>query len=428
VKHCHLPFEKKKGFSYSAECIAALSEYEKYQLSFHPERPRFNDYLTMFNRPEECLPDTLFGSRTIQVHRAELSGSATRHRVMLIGQQSAPTSDFQRLGEIMKDPEEMAAWNNGMPTPAAFEKALRAIAIAEAENRIIITFIDTPGADPTEESEAGGIAWKIGQCMQALAEATVPTISVIINRGCSGGAIALSGCDRVLAMQYATYLVISPEACSSILFHTRHKAALAAKISKITAEEALHHGIIDELIIEGEGPAHRFREGAMQSLHTALLNTACQLSATPRHSIFEGRIKRWGAIGRWESISPEALATFEKKISTRYTPIEKNPFVLRHKGCRNSEGKRFFDPVLLSALQSDNFQCEECKYRYQRLSAHDYCELILDKGSFCEDPKTRFIVDSDILRFPGYSEKLVEARKKQARQQPSLPEPERLRG
>jgi len=180
----------------------------------------------------------------------------------------------------MKDPEEMAAWNNGMPTPAAFEKALRAIAIAEAENRIIITFIDTPGADPTEESEAGGIAWKIGQCMQALAEATVPTISVIINRGCSGGAIALSGCDRVLAMQYATYLVISPEACSSILFHTRHKAALAAKISKITAEEALHHGIIDELIIEGEGPPTVSGKGPCS--HCIPLSSTQPVSSPPR--------------------------------------------------------------------------------------------------------------------------------------------------
>jgi len=412
VKHCHLPFEKKKGFSWSSTCIGELSEYEKYQLSFHPERPRSADYLEVFDGQEECLEDTLFGSRTIQTHRAELRSGDKRHKIMLIGQQSAPTSDFERLQEIMKDPEEMTAWNNGMPTPAAFVKALRAIQLAEAENRIIITLIDTPGADPTEESEAGGIAWKIGRCMQALAEVTVPTISVIINRGCSGGAIALSGCDRVLAMQYATYLVISPEACSSILFHTRDKAALAAEISQITAEEALHHGIIDKLIPEPEGPAHRFRAATLRSFHAALFNTAEQLAPTPRQSIFPNRVKRWSAIGRWENLSPESLALFEKKVSTRFTPPENNRFVLRHKGCRNSEGKRVFDPILFSALQSGNFRCEECGHRYQRLSAHDYCDLILDAGSFSEDPRTRFIADSDILNFPGYKEKLVEARKK----------------
>jgi len=328
----------------------------------------------------------------------------------------------------MKDPEEMAAWNNGMPTPAAFEKALRAIAIAEAENRIIITFIDTPGADPTEESEAGGIAWKIGQCMQALAEATVPTISVIINRGCSGGAIALSGCDRVLAMQYATYLVISPEACSSILFHTRHKAALAAKISKITAEEALHHGIIDELIIEGEGPAHRFREGAMQSLHTALLNTACQLSATPRHSIFEGRIKRWGAIGRWESISPEALATFEKK-SPPGTPLsKKTPSFSVTKVAETAKER---DSLILFSFQHSRATTSNVRSANTATRGFQHMTIVSSfstKAPFVKTQKPVSLLTPIFLDSPDTAKNWLKREKKQARQQPSLPEPERLRG
>ena len=239
MKHFYLPFEKREGFSYSHESIEKLTEYEKYQLSFHPERPKHLDYLKVFDDAEACLENNLHGSCIIQTHRAVLRNGANAWPVMLIGQQSGPTSDYKLMRTLLKNPVEMQKWNQGMPTPAAFEKANAAIKLAEEENRIIITVIDTAGADPTEQSEAGGIAWKIGRCMQLLAEATVPTLSVIINRGCSGGAIALTGCDAVLAMEYSTYMVISPEACSSILFRTREKAGFAAEISQITAQEAL---------------------------------------------------------------------------------------------------------------------------------------------------------------------------------------------
>lgn len=312
--HFYLPFEKREGFSYSHEAIEQLSEYEKYQLSFHPERPRFLDYLTVFNNTEACLENNEHGSCIIQTHRATLQGlDGKLVPVMLIGQQSAPTSNFELLRKLMQNPEAIAEWNQGMPTPAAFEKAIQAIALAEAEGRLIMTVIDTAGADPTEQSEGGGIAWKIGRCMQALAEAKVPTLSVIINRGCSGGAIALTGCDAVLAMEYATYMVISPEACSSILFRTRDQAGRAAEISQITAREGLKHGIIDALITEPEGPAHRFREAALQSFKNVVSEWTSQLSRRSAHEIQEKRIERWAAIGQWDEISEEAIQCFEKK-------------------------------------------------------------------------------------------------------------------
>ncbi|WP_167599143.1 carboxyl transferase domain-containing protein [Chlorobaculum sp. 24CR] len=412
MKHFFLPFEKTKGFSYSAKSIERLSEYEKYQLSFHPERPKYLDYLAVFDNVEECLSSDLHGSCLIQTHRAELRRNGVAWPVMLIGQQSAPTSDFGELTRIMQDEAEVKKWNHGMPTPAAFGKAIEAIAIAERENRTVITVIDTAGADPTEESEAGGIAWKIGRCMQALAEATVPTISVIINRGCSGGAIALTGCDAVLAMEYSTYLVISPEACSSILFHTRDKANLAAEISQITSKEGLKNGIVDELIDEPAGPAHRFPGEALESFREVLGRRIEAFGKAPVESLQERRVERWARIGQWNTTTEKEIAGYEKRVSNFIPKPERNLFIPRHKGCRNDEKRQIADPVLYSKLLSNNFVCCVCGFRYTRLTAHDYIDLVLDAGSFAEHTETRYIVDRDILGFPDYAAKLCEAREK----------------
>ena len=412
MKHFYLPFEKREGFSYSRESIEKLTEYEKYQLSFHPERPKHLDYLTVFEAAEECLQNDLYGSCIIQTHRAILRNGSKILPVMLIGQQSGPTSDFVLMRKLMRNPVEIHKWNQGMPTPAAFEKANDAIKIAEEENRIIITVIDTAGADPTEQSEAGGIAWKIGRCMQLLAEATVPTLSVIINRGCSGGAIALTGCDVVLAMEYSTYMVISPEACSSILFRTREKAGFAAEISQITALKALKNGIIDEIIEEPEGPAHHYRESALQSFKTSMVKWLDKLSEIPQEQIFAQRMERWEKIGQWNTITEEEITAFEKPVSFFIPKPENVLFVARHKNCHNITGKRVLDPILYSKLLGDNFVCETCGHRYVRLTAHDYIDLIIDPGTFQEHEDTRYIVDKDILKFPDYRKKIDEAQQK----------------
>jgi acetyl-CoA carboxylase carboxyl transferase beta subunit len=412
VKQFFLPFEKTKGFSYSAGSIERLSEYEKYQLSFHPERPKYLDYLAVFDNVSECLCGDLHGSCLIQTHRAELRRNGESWPVMLIGQQSGPTSDFGELTRIMQDQAEVKRWNHGMPTPAAFGKAIEAIAIAEREGRTIITMIDTAGADPTEESEAGGIAWKIGRCMQALAEATVPTISVILNRGCSGGAIALTGCDAVLAMEYSTYLVISPEACSSILFRTRDKANLAAEISQITSKEGVSNGIVDELIPEPAGPAHRFPGEALESFREVAGRWIEAFGKAPAESLQERRIERWQKIGKWETTTEEEIASYEKRVSNFIPKPEQNLFIARHKRCRNDEKRQVVDPVLYSKLLADNFVCSTCGFRYTRLTAHDYIGLMLDIDSFAEHAETRYIVDRDILGFPEYADKLREDREK----------------
>nr|WP_198911853.1 carboxyl transferase domain-containing protein [Prosthecochloris ethylica] len=412
VNHFYLPFEKRNDFRYCPSCIEQLTEYEKYQLSFHPERPKYLDYLDVFADVSPCFESSAHGANLIQTHTATLPSPSGPLRLMLIGQQSSPTSDFEQLQDMMKTNGTAETWNQGMPTPASYERALAAIKLAEKEQRLIITIIDTPGADPTEEAEAGGIAWKIGSCMQALAEATVPTLSVIINRGCSGGAIALTGCDRVLAMEYATYLVISPEACSSILFRTRNKANLAAEISQITARKALQNGILDELIPEPDGPAHRFPEAARQSFKKAVTRHARELLDIPRAEIFPRRVERWRRIGQWETLSEQTIAGFEQRKSRLIQPPRNGLFIKRHDNCRNEDQRRIYDPVLYSQLLHENFVCPDCRYRYTRLSAWDYIDLALDEGSFREHASTRLLGDKDILSFPDYTEKLDEARQK----------------
>ena len=293
-----LSFEQDPNFNYSPESIEDLSEYEKYELSFHPERPKYLDYLSIFSAVEPCFESDIFGTCLIQTHRAELENIP----VMLIGQQSGPSSDYTEIRKTLRNPNEVKRWNHGMSVPASYERAVQAVELAEQENRIIIIFVDTPGADPSEESEASGIAWRIGDTIHALADVNVPTLSLIINRACSGGAIALMGCDVTLAMEYSTYLVITPEACSSILFHTRSRANEAAAASQITSKEGFIHGIIDEIVPEPKGPAHRFKKETLDSARKFIVKHLKQLQDIHSDEIFERRVKRWSKIGQWEKM------------------------------------------------------------------------------------------------------------------------------
>ncbi len=406
ANHFYLPFERKGKIDYHQ-----LDEYEKYQLSFHPERPKYLDYLEIFSESELCFRSDDYGACLIQTHRAILEIEDEKIPVMLIGQQTGPTSDYKELTKVMRNNGEMRKWNDGMPTPASYERALKAIDAASKENRIIIIFVDTPGADPTEASEAGGIAWRIGDTIHALAEATVPTISVIINRACSGGAIALTGCDVTLAMEYSTYLVITPEACASILFHTRSRANEAASASKITSKEGYDLGIVDIMVPEPEGPAHKLKEQAIASLHSYLEKSVIKLQAIPKGKILSRRVERWSKIGHWSEATNEQVNSIQRKVSRLPAP-NGDGYLKRHKGCYTTNGIHKYDPVRFDKLKNDGFVCDACGYRYTRPSIWDCMDNLFDKDSFAEHAETKYIVDKDILGFPEYEEKLKSARKR----------------
>ena len=400
----YYPFEKN-GFDYSQESIASLSEYEKYEFSFHPERPKYLDYLSIFENVNSCFETDKFGNCLIQTHRAELFGIP----VMLVGQQSGPSSNYKNMRKAMMDPDQIQKWNHGMPVPISYERAVKAIYLAEEENRILLIFIDTPGADPTERSEANGIAWRIGDAIHALADVRVPTISIIINRACSGGAIALTGTDVTLALEHSTYLVITPEACSSILFHTRSRANEAAEISQITSRKGFNHGIVDELIPELGGLAHIDPEQTKISVQSTLKKYVSRFSNFTGDNVIKNRIDRWEKIGQWDMIDSIELETFHFPVS-RIPKPESTGYINRHKNCYNENGIHQYDPVLFSNLKQSNFICDVCGHRYMRPSAWDYIDWMVDSGSFFEHEETKFIADKDILGFPGYIEKLKETR------------------
>ena len=400
-----LSFEQDPNFNYSPESIEDLSEYEKYELSFHPERPKYLDYLSIFENVNSCFETDKFGNCLIQTHRAKLFGIP----VMLVGQQSGPSSNYKNMRKAMMDPAQIQKWNHGMPVPISYERAVKAIYLAEEENRILLIFIDTPGADPTERSEANGIAWRIGDAIHALADVKVPTISIIINRACSGGAIALTGTDVTLALEHSTYLVITPEACSSILFHTRSRANEAAEISQITSREGFNHGIVDELIPELGGLAHIDPEQTKLSVQSILKKYVSRFSNFNGDNVIKNRIDRWGKIGQWDMIDSIELETFHLPVS-RIPKPESTGYINRHKNCYNENGIHQYDPVLFSNLKQSNFICDVCGHRYMRPSAWDYIDWMVDSGSFFEHEETKLIADKDILGFPGYIEKLKETR------------------
>ena len=402
-----LSFEQDLNFNYSYQSIDNLSEYGKYELSFHPERPKYLDYISIFDVVEPCLESDEFGACLVQTHRAELEGIP----IMLIGQQSGPSSNYTGLLESLKDPETVRIWNHGMPVPASYERAVKAIKLAEEEQRVIIIFVDTPGADPTEQSEANGIAWRIGDTIHALADVKVPTISLIMNRACSGGAIALTGTDVTLAMEHSTYLVITPEACSSILFHTRSRANEAAEVSQITSKEGYIHGIVDELIPEPNGPAHRNKQQALASVKTVLREYVMNDSDFDPKTIFEKRVDRWKKIGHWEEVNPSELNSLHRPV-TRLPVPKSTGYVKRHVKCYDTNGNHHYDPESIKKLQKTNFVCDVCGHRYIRPSAWDYINWIVDDDSFSEHDETKLIADKDILGFPGYVEKLKETRRK----------------
>ena len=402
-----LSFEQDLNFNYSYQSIDNLSEYEKYELSFHPERPKYLDYISIFDVVEPCLESGEFGACLVQTHRAELEGIP----IMLIGQQSGPYSNYTDLLESLKNPDTVRIWNHGMPVPASYERAVKAIKLAEEEQRVIIIFVDTPGADPTEQSEANGIAWRIGDTIHALADVKAPTISLIMNRACSGGAIALTGTDVTLAMEHSTYLVITPEACSSILFHTRSRANEAAEASQITSKEGYIHGIVDELIPEPNGPAHRNKQQALASVKTVLRKYVMNDSDFDPKTIFEKRVDRWKKIGHWEEVDPSELNSFHRPI-TRLPVPKSTGYVKRHVKCYDTNGIHHYDPEYLKKLEKTNYVCSVCGHRYVRPSAWDYINWIVDDDSFAEHDETKFIADKDILGFPGYVEKLKETRRK----------------
>src|SRR3989449_6208812 len=260
-----------------------LTPWQRTQLARHPQRPSTLDYISyLFRDFLEFHGDRSFGD-----DRAIVGGFArfNDRSIMVIGHQKGKT-----LKERMQR-------NFGMPNPEGYRKALRLMRMAEKFGRPVVTFIDTPGAYPGIGAEERGQAEAIARNLLVMASLKVPIVSVVIGEGGSGGALALAVADRVLMLEHAIYSVISPEGCAAILWNNPAKAPEAAAALKMTAHDLLNLGVIDEVIPEPVGGAHRDPHGMAERASKVLSTHLSQLEELPVAELLARRTEKYRRMG-----------------------------------------------------------------------------------------------------------------------------------
>lgn len=272
----------------TASIYANLTPWQISQVSRHPQRPYTLDYIQyLFSDFEE-----LHGDRNFADDHAIVGGVArfNGQSVVVIGHQKG------------RDTKEKIYRNFGMPKPEGYRKALRLMRLAEKFSMPVFTFIDTPGAYPGIDAEERGQSEAIGRNLYVMTELKVPVICTIIGEGGSGGALAVAVGDATQMLEYSTYSVISPEGCASILWKSANKAAEAAEIMGITAPRLKSMGLIDTIISEPLGGAHRDYALTMQAVRKVLQNSLRYLHKYSTEALLRRRFERLMAYGQFKEI------------------------------------------------------------------------------------------------------------------------------
>ncbi len=265
---------------------AGLTPWQTVQVARHPQRPLLRDYLE--GLCSEFIE--LHGDRLCRDDRGIIGGLATlrKHRCVVIGHQKG------------RNVEENIQANFGMANPDGYRKALRLMKLAVKYHLPVVSFIDTPGAYPGLEAEAHGQAEAIARNLTEMSTLPVPVIVVVTGEGGSGGAIGIGVGDRVLMLQYAVYSVISPEGCASILWRDGSKAPEAAEALKITADELLKLRVIDGVIPEPEGGAHRDPTAAVEAVGDAIVENLRSLKRLSARRLVDSRYDKFSRMGRFK--------------------------------------------------------------------------------------------------------------------------------
>jgi acetyl-CoA carboxylase carboxyl transferase subunit alpha len=267
---------------------SGLTAWQRAQIARHPKRPHTLDLINLL------LEDwvELHGDRVFGDDKAIVGGLATfdGEPVVLIGHQKG------------RDTRENIARNFGMPHPEGYRKALRLMQFAAKFGKPIITFIDTPGAYPGLGAEERGQAEAIARNLREMAGLPTPVICVVTGEGGSGGALAIGVGNRVLMLEHAIYSVISPEGCAAILWGDAAKAPEAAELMRVTAPDLLKLGVIDAIVPEPVGGAHRNWEATAASLRVALRDQLWQLKSKSEAELIEERHEKFRRIGVFEEI------------------------------------------------------------------------------------------------------------------------------
>ncbi len=266
-----------------ASTYAALTPWQKTQVARHPARPHFRDFVA--HAFDEFVP--LGGDRCYGEDEAIIGGLATLdgRKVVLIGHEKG------------HDTESRLRHNFGMGKPEGYRKAIRLMELAGRFGLPVVTLVDTSGAFPGVEAEERGQAEAIARSTEACLALPVPMVATIVGEGGSGGAVALASAERVLMFEHAVYSVISPEGCASILWRTAEKAPEAAEAMKVTAQHLLQLGVIDRIVTEPIGGAHRDPVAAARSLAQAIGEELDQLAGKSPQELRRAREDRFLRIG-----------------------------------------------------------------------------------------------------------------------------------
>ena len=270
-----------------SKIFSSLSDWQISQIARHPLRPYTLDYIeNMFSSFTEIHGDRMFGD-----DKAIICGFATLDdkSFMLIGHQKG------------RDSKEKVYRNFGMPKPEGYRKALRAMKLAEKFNIPILTFIDTPGAYPGIDAESRNQSIAIADNLYQMSKFKCPIMSVVIGEGGSGGALAIGVSDKLAMLQYSIYSVISPEGCASILWKDASKANIAAEALSITSNKLLNHELIDRIIPEPLGAAHRNYTAMYSSLKSNILDMLQEVSDASVSELLKNRNAKLMSYGQFES-------------------------------------------------------------------------------------------------------------------------------
>ena len=277
---------KEKSESLTESIFSSLTPWQVAQLARHPRRPYSLDYIKrIFTDYEELNGDRSFGNdQAIIGGLARLDGKP----IVIIGHQKG------------RDTNEKIRRNFGMPRPEGYRKALRLMQLAEKFQLPLITFIDTPGAYPGIDAEERGQSEAIARNLFVMARLKTPIIAIVIGEGGSGGALAIGVADRVSMLQYATYAVISPEGCASILWKSSDKASTAAEAMGITSGRLHELGLINEVIEEPRGGAHCDHDLTAANIKKTLLSQLATLQDLPEDELIEKRYNRLMEYGEFK--------------------------------------------------------------------------------------------------------------------------------
>jgi acetyl-CoA carboxylase carboxyl transferase subunit alpha len=265
------------------DAYAKLTPWQKAQVARHPDRPHFKDYVAGI--AEDFLP--LAGDRSYADDPAIIGGLARidGRRVMLIGHEKGD------------DTTSRLKHNFGMAKPEGYRKAIRLMRLADRFGLPVVTLVDTPGAFPGVEAEERGQAEAIARSTEECLALKVPLIAVIVGEGGSGGAVAIASANRVLMFEHAVYSVISPEGCASILWRTADKAAEAAEAMRITAADLQSLGVVDRIVTEPLGGAHRDPDAAIGALKGAVVEELDGCGELGQEELVKQRRAKFLAIG-----------------------------------------------------------------------------------------------------------------------------------